>query len=107
MPEPEPTALTVHHLPRPLDPEVALVELNKLASTLKDALTVPSLSSPSFNMLRDELLETSKAIRHRQLDPAARGLIYVTGFRAATPSGETVSGAVGSGWLKGSTIRFD
>lgn len=75
MPDHEPAALTAHHLPRPLDPEVALVELNKLASTLKDALTIPSLGSQSFIVLRDELLETSKAIRHRLLDPAARGLI--------------------------------
>lgn len=32
---------------------------------------------------------------------------FSTGFEATTPTGERVSGAVTSGWLKGSTIRFD
>lgn len=32
---------------------------------------------------------------------------YVTGFEATSPSGSRVSGAVCSGLLKGSVIRFD
>lgn len=33
---------------------------------------------------------------------------YVTGFRARSPNGQTVTGAVTRGlYLKGSTIRFD
>ena len=32
---------------------------------------------------------------------------YVTGFRATSPAGVTVTGAVCSGLFKGSTIRFD
>lgn len=32
---------------------------------------------------------------------------YVTGFRAKSPSGQIVTGAVCSGWMKGATIRFD
>jgi hypothetical protein len=32
---------------------------------------------------------------------------YSTGFKARSPSGETVTGAVTAGILKGSTIRLD
>ena len=32
---------------------------------------------------------------------------YVTGFRAKSPSGQIVTGAVCSGFMKGATIRFD
>ena len=32
---------------------------------------------------------------------------FSTGFRATAPSGQTVTGAVTGGWLKGSTIRLD
>lgn len=32
---------------------------------------------------------------------------FSTGFKATSPSGHRVSGAVTGGWLKGSTIRFD
>jgi hypothetical protein len=32
---------------------------------------------------------------------------FSTGFKAVTPSGKQVSGAVCSGFLKGNTIRFD
>ena len=32
---------------------------------------------------------------------------FSTGFTAKSPSGQRVSGAVTSGFLKGSTIRFD
>ena len=32
---------------------------------------------------------------------------YVTGFRAKSPSGQVVTGAVCNGFLKGATIRFD
>jgi len=32
---------------------------------------------------------------------------YVTGFRAKSPSGQIVTGAVCNGFLKGATIRFD
>lgn len=31
---------------------------------------------------------------------------FSTGFRAKSPSGQTVEGAVTGGWLKGSTIRL-
>lgn len=33
--------------------------------------------------------------------------VYSTGFRAKSPSGEVVTGAVTSGWFKGSTVRLD
>ena len=33
--------------------------------------------------------------------------VFSTGFRAKSPGGEIVTGAVTSGWLKGSTIRLD
>lgn len=33
--------------------------------------------------------------------------VFSTGFEATSPSGEPVTGAVTSGWLKGSTIRLD
>jgi hypothetical protein len=32
---------------------------------------------------------------------------FATGFRAISPAGIKVSGAVCSGWMKGHTIRFD
>lgn len=32
---------------------------------------------------------------------------FSTGFRAKSPSGEVVTGAVTSGWFKGSTVRLD
>lgn len=32
---------------------------------------------------------------------------FSTGFQAISPSGEPVTGAVCSGWLKGATIRLD
>lgn len=32
---------------------------------------------------------------------------FSTGFRAKSPSGAIVTGAVTSGWLKGSTVRVD
>lgn len=32
---------------------------------------------------------------------------YSTGFKAVSPSGKVVTGAVTSGFFKGSTIRFD
>jgi len=35
------------------------------------------------------------------------GDTHITGFEATSPNGTRVSGAVTSGWLKGSTIRFD
>lgn len=35
------------------------------------------------------------------------GDTYVTGFRAKSPAGVEVTGAVCSGFLKGSTIRLD
>lgn len=33
--------------------------------------------------------------------------VYSTGFKAKSPSGETVTGAVTRGWFKGSTVRLD
>jgi hypothetical protein len=38
---------------------------------------------------------------------ASQGDTYVTGFKAISPNGHPVTGYVTSGWLKGSTIRFD
>ena len=32
---------------------------------------------------------------------------FSTGFRAKSPSGETVTGTVTSGWFKGGTVRLD
>lgn len=32
---------------------------------------------------------------------------FSTGFRAKSPTGQTVTGAVTSGWFKGNTIRLD
>lgn len=40
--------------------------------------------------------------------PFSRGNdVYSTGFRATSPAGKTVTGAVTRGWMKGGTIRFD
>lgn len=33
--------------------------------------------------------------------------LFHTGFKAKNASGETVTGVVCSGWLKGATVRFD
>ena len=33
--------------------------------------------------------------------------VFSTGFEATSPNGETVTGAVTSGWFKGGTIRLD
>lgn len=33
--------------------------------------------------------------------------IFSTGFEATAPNGDTVTGAVTSGWFKGATIRLD
>lgn len=35
----------------------------------------------------------------------SRDDIYITKFKAISPSGDTVNGVVTSGWFKGSTIR--
>ena len=32
---------------------------------------------------------------------------FSTGFKAVSPTGQEVSGAVCAGWMKGHTIRFD
>lgn len=37
----------------------------------------------------------------------SHGDIYSTGFRAVSPNGSVVTGAVTKGWFKGQTIRFD
>lgn len=33
--------------------------------------------------------------------------VYVTKFKAVAPNGDTVTGCVTSGWLKGNTVRTD
>jgi len=33
--------------------------------------------------------------------------VYITKFKAIAPNGDTVTGCVTSGWLKGNTIRLD
>lgn len=38
---------------------------------------------------------------------ASKGDMYVTGFKAKAPNGETVTGVVTSGWFKGHTVRLD
>lgn len=38
---------------------------------------------------------------------ASKGDMYSTGFRAKAPNGESVTGAVTSGFWKGHTVRLD
>lgn len=38
---------------------------------------------------------------------AGEGDSFATGFKATAPNGETVSGVVTGGFLKGATVRFD
>lgn len=38
---------------------------------------------------------------------ASKGDVYSTGFRAKAPNGESVTGAVTSGFWKGHTVRLD
>ena len=82
---------------------VAIAAIALLAFAIPSALTRPD---DAVRILSQSGYTEIEITGWRPL-MAGKDDTFSTGFRAKSPGGAIVTGAVTSGWLKGSTIRMD